>query len=249
MRKSTLDELDNSFQSETFRRRQKKMNVIGHDDEGMQQKFTFSAIPIHCLAEHISHAFRLEEILFAERAGSDEVGCAAGLASMGDCHDLPQRLKAAGHKGTLTAPLKRCSTHYQGSSDFVAVTDNLSRSEFSNQAPAWGLSSVAQLGRAEHRWLEHRWVEHRWMEPPLDAAPLGGALFSSTLNRQAIWAEHRWVEHRFSCTLNRQPFGVEHRWGGAPLQLYLKPPAFWVEHRWVEHRFSGALNDALAPRL
>ena len=57
MRESALYELDYAFQSETFRDGHKQVDMIRHDNEGVQQELAFATIPKHRLAEQFSHTF------------------------------------------------------------------------------------------------------------------------------------------------------------------------------------------------
>jgi hypothetical protein len=77
---------------------EEKVDVIGHDDEGVEFIVAFAAIVLECVEEEMGVGGELEEAAPIIGLGADEEGSVA-CCSGGDRHrlpSLPQRLKPRG---------------------------------------------------------------------------------------------------------------------------------------------------------
>ena len=74
---------------------EEEVDVVGHDDEGVEFVVAFAAIVLEGIEEELGCGFGLEEAAAVVGLGADEEGAVA-CCSGGDSHrlpSLPQRLK------------------------------------------------------------------------------------------------------------------------------------------------------------
>ena len=96
VRKAALDEAHYSFEGDSLRG-EDQMNVIGHDDEGVQLVVALASVVLKCFHEEFGVDGKLEEAATVVGRSGDEEDAGAGSAS-GDRHTaivrrVPQGLK------------------------------------------------------------------------------------------------------------------------------------------------------------
>jgi hypothetical protein len=88
---------------------EEQVDVVGHDDEGVEFVVAFAAVVLEGFEEEFGCGCDLEEAAAVVGLGADEEGSVAGCSG-GDSHrlpSLPQRLKPPGGVGFM-ARLKPC---------------------------------------------------------------------------------------------------------------------------------------------
>jgi hypothetical protein len=107
-REAAFDELDGALEGDVLWG-EEEMDVVGHDDEGVEFVVTFAAVVLEGFEEEFGCGCDLEETAAVVGLGGDEEGSVA-CCSGGDRHrfpNLPQRLKPPGWGGFM-ARLKPC---------------------------------------------------------------------------------------------------------------------------------------------
>src|SRR5437879_3241950 len=78
MRVSNFDQLDCVLEGYVSGRRQQEMNVLGHEDEGMQFIVPLAAILVKCFQERANVGFHNEQPATLPRTGRHEVSSRRG---------------------------------------------------------------------------------------------------------------------------------------------------------------------------
>jgi len=76
---ASLDESDGAF--EGFLRGEEEMDVVGHDDEGVEFVVSFGAVVLKSFDEEFGVAFDLEETAAVVGSAGDEEGAGAGCSA------------------------------------------------------------------------------------------------------------------------------------------------------------------------
>ena len=106
---ASLDESDGAF--EGFLRGEEEMDVVGHDDEGVEFVVAFGSVVLEGFDEEFGVAFDLEETAAVVGSAGDEEGSGA-CCSGGDRHTAIVTARTSGAKapclGRVAARLKPC---------------------------------------------------------------------------------------------------------------------------------------------
>lgn len=110
MGEASLDESDGAFES--FLRSDEQVDVVGHDDEGVEFVASFGAIVLERFDEEFGVASYLEEATTIVGSAGDEEGAGSGCTG-GDRHTAIVTARTSGAKaplagGTVVARLKPC---------------------------------------------------------------------------------------------------------------------------------------------
>lgn len=95
-RESALDELHGLFDGDVRGRRDEEMDVIGHEDEGMDRIATLSAVVVHQTDQEIRVGVGLEGAAAVRGDGGDEEGADFLRGELG--HEVEGRARRGGAK-------------------------------------------------------------------------------------------------------------------------------------------------------
>ena len=90
---AALQELHGALECDVFEC-EKDMDVVGHDDEGVEFVMAFAAVVLEGVEEELGVRFGLEEAKTVPGATGDEI-CAVVWSSVGDRHGLAKRTSGA----------------------------------------------------------------------------------------------------------------------------------------------------------
>jgi hypothetical protein len=109
-RESAFDELHGALKGRACWNCDQKMNVIWHNNKGMELKSRVCAVLVQSVTEELSHALRLEEGHLVPGGSRDEVRGRASLSAVRNGQYTTSAAKATGYPHCQTVPLKRHST-------------------------------------------------------------------------------------------------------------------------------------------